>query len=175
MSRTLPRNDSWVRASKQMVFLCVLALAFNRIGRAQSYLLQTGAPTFTTADPVPMGFVNIANGNLHIEIPITSAPQRGSLTYAAKLVYDSRIWRTVFNGTSWAWQPDNVPDSDGGWRLVTPGTGREFADFNVNTCFVGATQYTWWQWYRFRYTEPNGTVRKFPVYYEETVPCHTAV
>ncbi len=169
------RHHHSLRALRQLAFACALALAFTQTGHAQNYLLQTGAPTFTTADPVPMGFVNIANGNLHIEIPIASVPQRGSLTYAAKLVYDSRIWRTVFNGTSWVWQPDNVPDSDGGWRLVTPGTYREDTDANVNTCFVGATQYTWWQWYRFRYTEPNGTVRKFPVYYEQTVPCHTAV
>ena len=54
------------------VFLCSLlppALC------AQNYLGQTGAPTFTTALPVELGFLNAANGNLHLTVPLGSFPQ----------------------------------------------------------------------------------------------------
>src|SRR5262245_28094350 len=51
------------------------------------YLIEMGQPTFTVAEPVPMGFVNVANGNLHIEIPFASIPQRGGQPLVAKMVY----------------------------------------------------------------------------------------
>src|SRR5207248_2774536 len=68
---------------------------------AQTYVYATGSPTFNTAYPVESGFVNVANGNLHMEIPLASPPQRGSLRVGAKLVYDSRIWKPV----SGVWYP----------------------------------------------------------------------
>src|SRR5574342_421005 len=84
-----------------------------------------GSPSFTTAEPVELGFINLSNGNLHIEIPIAASPQRGSVPFVAKLVYDSRIW---FVGVTWF--PTNVKQAQGdqlgndivaqgGWRLVT--------------------------------------------------------
>jgi RHS repeat-associated protein len=81
------------------------------------YTAATGTPTFTTALPVEMGFTNVANGNLHLEIPLASFPQRGTLSYNARLVYDSLIWKITSN----AWQPTNVANSMGGWRLITGG------------------------------------------------------
>jgi hypothetical protein len=48
---------------------------------AQDYLTQTGNPTFTTAQPVELGFINLGNGNLHQTIPLGSFPQRGSLPF----------------------------------------------------------------------------------------------
>jgi hypothetical protein len=84
---------------------------FASVGFAQEYtgyLLETGAPPWAVMEPVPMGFVNVANGNLHIEIPIVSAPQRGSRTLIGKLVYDSRIYRIVDDGADEFWEPDNV-------------------------------------------------------------------
>ena len=87
---------------------------------AQDYLAQPGIPSFTTSEPVEAGFINLANGNLHLEIPLASYPQRGSLGYSLVAVYDSRIWKKV--GTSW--QPTNVPNSQAGWRVVvTANTG----------------------------------------------------
>ena len=95
--------------------LLILAMvAFASAAQAQ-YLLETGAPTFTTPESVPMGFVNVANGNLHIEIPITGSPQRGSRPFIAKVVYDSRIWKIVDNG---------IPTVSGIGRAVYLPTGR---------------------------------------------------
>src|SRR3972149_2646991 len=89
------------------------------------YLQETGAPTFAINEDVPMGFINVANGNLHIEIPFVGTPQRGGREFVAKMVYDSRIWKIVDNGTSQSWQPTNVPGTQlgnpalqMGWRLL---------------------------------------------------------
>src|SRR5437667_12707327 len=68
--------------------------------RAQNYLGQTGVPTFTTALPVELGFLNEGNGNLHLTVPLGSFPQRGSVPFAAGLMYDSSIWRIVNNGSA---------------------------------------------------------------------------
>lgn len=99
------------------VTLVLSTIVAVSVAHGQTYLNATGSPTFTTAMPVEMGFVNVANGNLHLEIPLASFPQRGSLHYNARLVYDSSIWK-VSGG---AWQATNVPNSMGGWRLLTGG------------------------------------------------------
>jgi len=67
----------------------------------QSFLDEPGIPAFTTAFPIEHGFINLSNGNLHLEIPIASYPQRGDLkALHARLVYDSRIWTIRTNRTS---------------------------------------------------------------------------
>src|SRR5439155_1501957 len=88
---------------------------------AQDYLLQPGAPPFTTESPVELGYVNLANGNLHLEIPLASFPQRGGRQFTASLVYDSRLWWTTCANS---WTPYNLneycgPTTWNGWRLIT--------------------------------------------------------
>src|SRR5215470_7666008 len=80
------------------VFLLITLLYFCVPSLAQDYIYDTGSPVFSVAQPAQLGFVNLANGNLHVEIPIASAPQRGHLTFAARLIYDSRIWQIVNTG-----------------------------------------------------------------------------
>src|SRR5690348_2719928 len=104
----------------------VISIFLTTIAVAQSYIYDPGRPPYTTSIPVELGFVNVANGNLHLEIPIGSPlPQRGLPPFAASMVYDSRIWTPA--GT---WSPSNVKDigkstngnlvsSQGGWRLIT--------------------------------------------------------
>src|SRR5207245_11016848 len=120
--------------SVRSLLICATVVPLPAATRAQ-YLLQTGSPTFTTAEPVELGFVNVANGNLHLEVPLTSVPQRGSVRYAAKLVYDSRIWKTIYSGGN-IWSPTNVGNSQGGWRLVTTASNGSasgsYADYYCN-------------------------------------------
>jgi YD repeat-containing protein len=85
---------------------------------AQAYLTTIDLPRFAAPAPTEKGAVNLANGNLHIEIPLVAAPQRGRRGFSASLVYDSRIWHAV-SGSSTTWQPTNVSNSQGGWRFVT--------------------------------------------------------
>jgi hypothetical protein len=99
----MSRGQSFLRIPTRLsviTFLLLIAPAFAIQAHAQ-YTTAAGTPTFTTALPVEMGFTNVANGNLHIEIPLASFPQRGGLTYNARLVYDSLIWNIVNN----TWQP----------------------------------------------------------------------
>lgn len=88
---------------------------------AQSYLSATGNPSFSVNIPVENGFINIANGNLHLEFSLATMKQRGALQLNERLVYDSHIWTVINTGTA-SWQPSNVPYtpySQGGWRFVT--------------------------------------------------------
>lgn len=100
-----------VRLGTISVLMTCMMWVLAKPAQAQ-YTTAAGTPTFTTAIPVEMGFVNAANGNLHLEIPLASFPQRGRLTYNARLIYDSSIW--TVNGS--AWSPTNIPNSMGGWR-----------------------------------------------------------
>src|SRR5260221_11484124 len=93
------------------IALCTapLALLFQPLALAQNYLQEPGRPTFTSMEPVELGFVNVANGNLHLEIPLASFPQRGTSPLTFSLVYDSRIWyhyvplvTAVWSVNSWA-------------------------------------------------------------------------
>jgi hypothetical protein len=56
---------------------------------AYDYSLQGGLPTFSTNDPFPGGFVNLANGNVYLEIPLVNIPQRGKLQAWRKLIFNN--------------------------------------------------------------------------------------
>jgi RHS repeat-associated protein len=144
----------------------VLALAFGAtVAVAQSsgdYSLQVGSPQFATVEPVELGFVNAANGDLHLEIPLVSLPGRGTLGFTAKLVYDSRIWEA----SAGVWHPDNVsiiaPGAQGGWRLSTSASGY----ITYNSTFRGCVQPptgTYYIYTNYTYTDPSGTSRTFAV------------
>jgi hypothetical protein len=45
--------------------------------RGQSYLQNIGIPTFSQIVPVENGYINLSTGDLHLEIPLGSFPQRG--------------------------------------------------------------------------------------------------
>src|ERR1700722_3222022 len=91
-----------------------------------NYLNSIGVPTYSANLPIENGYVNAANGDLHLEIPLGSFPQRDGSQLKASLMYDSNIWFAV---EGQPWFPGNVPmagtppqgdyNSWGGWRLVT--------------------------------------------------------
>jgi RHS repeat-associated protein len=91
-----------------------------------SYLQQIGPPPTDATVPVELGSIDLTNGNLHLEVPIASFPQRGGQGFEAKMVYDSRIWLGAYWATTpgvWSYRPINVGDghgnpSMGGWRMV---------------------------------------------------------
>src|SRR5690242_815173 len=125
------------------IFLVALSLGYAASLPAQ-YLQETGSPTFAAKEDIPMGFVNVANGNLHIEIPFLASPQRGGRTLLGKMVYDSRIWKIVDNGISQSWQPTNVPGTQVGipgaqlgWRFIYTGGGAAEYDTVTSSCVSG--------------------------------------
>lgn len=154
------------------ILVCLLFFS-SQMPAQEDYLLQLGPPPNGSTIPVELGFINLTNGNLHLEVPLGSFPQRGSLPYKASLVYDSRIWVpwTVIGDPGQSFRPFNflgqflIPGSQAGWRLelsVDP-TFVPFYVSDLELCdrdfyfqgqsWVGRSDFSW--------TAPDGTVHTF--------------
>jgi hypothetical protein len=152
-----------VRLGTISVVMTCMMWTFAKPAEAQ-YTTAAGTPTFSTAMPVEMGFTNVANGNLHIEIPLASFPQRGSLQYNARLVYDSLIWTISSN----QWSPTNIPNSMGGWRLVTGGEpGTVTSVTGSSACDTPPPIQTRTFHTSFVWTAPDGTSHRFPIFTQQ--------
>jgi RHS repeat-associated protein len=156
-------KNSWRKVLMISVLsLCVLTVADSLA--AQQYSYAYGTNPWTVPVPVAGGFVDAANGNLHIEIPIASIPERGHVPFTAKLVYDSHIWQAAYVNQSLTWQPTNVignPVAWSGWRLVTSvGTGggaNVKAVSGTCTIIVGKQEaHPPYTDYNFTWTAPDG-------------------
>jgi RHS repeat-associated protein len=154
-------------------FTIVFLTLACRPASAQSYLTAIGNTTFSTSVPVQQGYVNAANGDLHLSIPLGAFTERGRQPFSAEMDYDSRIWQIVDVSGSYSWQPTNVYNSQGGWRLVTnPLTGPQSLTYTSQTedCptdeVAGSPDVTKSGHYaiysNFEWTGPDGTVRTFP-------------
>lgn len=156
-----------IRRNSRALFLITLALLLGASTlRGQTYLESVGVPPFTTKLPVENGFINAANGNLHLEIPLGSFPQRGGREDKIVLMYDSAIWNLALSLS-----PNNIPPSgsserglEGGWRLVASGDSgwASYGETDDGWCNV-------WQDYRtatfspFIWSTPDGTQHSFPI------------
>jgi RHS repeat-associated protein len=133
-----------------------------------NYLTGTG-PNFAAPYPAEMGTVDAATGNLHLEIPLGSFPQRGSKApLVSKLVYDSHIWTPQWDPTSaqffWtilSWGSITAPRTYGTWGLAagTNGSlietgGRETVNGSGTITFCESDFILW---------DASGTQHYFPV------------
>jgi YD repeat-containing protein len=163
-----------MKSARPFLTLVVLLVATASFGQ-QSFMDEPGIPAFTTAFPVEHGFINLANGNLHIEIPIATYPQRGNIkALHARLVYDSRFWtiRTdpVTLAQSWTQSLPLVGVSvGGGFRLITDGeAGNADSDRGVSvqcgceSFGTGCTPRFKTTYSKYFYQEPNGTTHRLP-------------
>jgi RHS repeat-associated protein len=142
--------------------------------RAQTYLQNVGIPTFARPLPVENGFINAANGQLHLEIPLGSYPQRGGRVLSFALVYDSNIWKPL----PLIWSPTNISTSDGsanswsGWRLVGSGDIGNVSHTERDSGYCSKDDNPRWHYYEnFTWTSPDGTNHAFPIqtYYAESM------
>jgi YD repeat-containing protein len=154
---------------------------------AQSYLYATGNPNFGINYPIPKGFINMANGNAHITIPLGKFQQRGKLPpLEIDLVYDSRIWQ-IFKDSSGnlSWQPTNVPNSMAGWRLTAgQGPGNASPSYlSLNDQFGSCGPVGEYPSYptdeaftNFSWTDSEGTNHIFALYIQKSlsIPCATS-
>jgi RHS repeat-associated protein len=86
-----------------LLLLCIIFL-LPLVLHAQNYLTMTGITGSSAPYPAEMGTVDAANGDLHLEIPLGSFPQRGGAApLVPKLVYDSHIWTVPTDGASAVW------------------------------------------------------------------------
>ena len=154
------------------MFWLVLSLGISFQLHSQTTEFSPGNPTASAMIPVESGFINLANGNLHLDIPFATYNLRGGLVRHAGFVYDSSIWHGVTNtGGSRQWMPNNVLDSHlqaswGGWRYADeyiPNTG--FTTFpqvsGKTTCSSDGSGYV--QQQALQWTDGTGTTHTFPV------------
>src|SRR5947209_2210638 len=167
-------NLQQIRRMFPLVLWAVVVLVSAPALLAQSnYLEMLGPPRTGATAEVEMGYVNLNNGNLHLEVPLGSFPQRGALSFSAKLAYDSRIWTQV-NGSPTFVPPFNpinpiggFPSSNnGGWRLVISGDPAMSApNSSAISQLCDSNFYPWgasWQANSgFSWQDADGTVHSF--------------
>ena len=158
-----------------ILLVFALSAMFCMHGNCQTsssdYVYATGNPNFSVNIPVENGFINVANGDLHLEFPLSQLKQRGNLALDEKLVYDSRVWM-IGHYSNYYWWPTNVPNSSDGWRFVTgaeTGTVSQVyisetsgycdpnweSDGDTDQCDQYNISYNW--------TDPSNTVHQFDV------------
>src|SRR5258708_13614954 len=99
------------------LFLLVLLLCMNGISSGQNYLTRTGTPAFAAPEPAEFGFVDASNGNLDLELPIGSYPQRGTHRPATiDFIYNAnKLWTIQTTGGP---APFWNPDVSGAWTVL---------------------------------------------------------
>jgi len=108
-----------MRTVRLLLLTCLCLISSYAV--SQDYLYATGNPSFGVNIPIENGFINVSNGNLHLEFPLATHKQRGALQLNERLVYDSRIWM-IGHYSNYYWWPNNIPNTpntQGGWRFVT--------------------------------------------------------
>jgi RHS repeat-associated protein len=135
--------------SIRIVLIVALLLVHPAVG--QSYSTSTGIPSFSTPQPVELGFVDASEGNLHLSIPIGSYQQRGaSQPENITLEYDSNFWQTIYTGSISVWVP-NGANAGNGWYTSFPWVFSQIAS-QSSGC---QTDIPW--------SDQNGTVHYFHV------------
>ncbi len=74
---------------------------------------QTGLPVNAAQVPIPLGAVNALTGNVHLEIPLASIPERNGIPFVAKLTYNA-IPAPIINPNGGGWTPFTYGTE--GWR-----------------------------------------------------------
>ncbi|MBZ5494505.1 MAG: hypothetical protein LAO76_26575 [Acidobacteriia bacterium] len=171
-----------LRAIMIAIGLAMLCHHYTLVAQVpDDYLERIGIPDFSVNDPVEMGAINVANGSLHLDIPLASLAQRGKAPFNLKLVYDSQLYGIPFGNV---WRPNAMIDSLGGWRVIT--SDREdigsgcflFGGFPDGPCpginyGVSETQCTiapggitdkYFTFSNFSYLSPDGLSKTFPIF-----------
>lgn len=137
--------------------LCLSGLV-GGLASAQNYLNAIGQTTYTAPEPADSGFVETANGNLHLEIPLGTFPQRGTgQPVTLRMVYDSNIWFLNPNYGGPVWQPTNVPGTGtgGGWRLIPGDVVQSYSWVYGDTNGCSHKNFSW--------TDAKGATHYFPI------------
>lgn len=151
-----------------------IALAFSAFpAMAQNnYLYAIGDTNFGVNIPIEDGFINVSNGEVHLEIPLATQAQRGNLKLDERLVYDSRIWM-IGHYSNYYWWPSNVPNSSDGWRFISGGgTGTVQStevEYDTEPCADPEESY-WIYGYEYTWTDSSGVAHPFGAIWQEQEP-----
>jgi YD repeat-containing protein len=122
-----------------MQFAVILvSILFPTLTLAQSDLTHVlGIPPDATIYPIPgLGFVNLNNGNLHIEIPIRVVKDRNGAPVTTSILYDNSVWQEI-----------QVPSTSGSGTLTAWTTGPSLGEFtksvgiSVSPDYIGNISY----------------------------------
>src|SRR6266567_4642555 len=160
-----------MRLITRLVFTLALTwFCFAPLGRGQTELLQLlGAPPNDPTMSIPTGFVNLRNGNVHLEIPLKTFVQRNGLKTEVKYVYDSTFYYAAFNNNTFTyyWTIPSTLNAPVGWRLVkspaASGVTASVDQAGASTpCTVGGqSAYTPITFSNFTFTDAEGTSHPF--------------
>ena len=176
------------RSALLALSLCLFPIA--SWSQSQDYQEERGLPSFASTEPVELGFVNLANGNLHLEIPLAALPERGGRSHTVSLVFDSRFW-DVAQATPTTWWYARYGTSCrvgfgtcgynngvGAWRLSSSGDefGLSFTTTDIRktaTLVDGCPpSYDVIDYTNFTLFGPDGTQYHFPTLHTRTDGCH---
>lgn len=139
---------------------------------AQTTISAIGNPNESARFPIENGFINLGDGNVHLEIPIASYPQRGDLSVAAKFVYDSSIWQVVtspgYHNPEWypaltAGSYDSAVYGGLGWTYQYGRYYEGNATIISYPC-PASTEYNSTVVYsNIQWSDPQGTLHAFPI------------
>ena len=156
---------------------CVLTFVWATLGTlavAQTNLTDVlGAPPDVTTYPIPgVGFVNLNNGNLHIQMPLRSVKDRNGVPVTTSITYDNSIFQIIqvpsTNGqttvSAWNAYPLQYPAADAwesGFRNSISPNYSGYMNWTSTTvrCGTGGEgqQNANWQ-----FVDSNGTNHPFP-------------
>jgi len=115
-----------------------------------------GVPWYTIPLPVPNGFVDVVTGNVHLEIPLGSMPQRNGDPIVSKMIYDTTSYTYTSNWfpstPGHGWQP-NTGSSHAGYAHAI-GSGETCTAFGLGNYPNGSVSF----WGGFSFTDLHGTI-----------------
>jgi len=91
--------------------LLLLVVAASSLSSGQ---VTTGKPIYASFGGGPFDTIDLANNNVHFEIPVLTKPGRG-VNFSYSLGYDSSVWLPVGSSGSQSWQPIQ----NWGWIALT--------------------------------------------------------
>ncbi|HXX43309.1 MAG TPA: RHS repeat-associated core domain-containing protein [Candidatus Acidoferrales bacterium] len=86
---------------RRALVLSFLVVATSSLSSAQ---ITVGKPTYGSFGGGPFDTIDLANNNVHFEIPVLTKPGRG-INFSYSLGYDSSVWFPVGVSGSQSWQP----------------------------------------------------------------------
>jgi len=131
-------------------------------GQATDPLDSIVVPTFPTTIPVEMGYINPANGNLHLEIPLGSFTERGGHQVKFSYNYDSGFWYPNGHGAGSLWGGAPYPLA----QLISTSNRHGSVDYvqqdQGTPCSLdGIYKYSYYN--NWVYVDANGGVHSFPI------------
>ena len=151
-------------------YLSAQTFSYQQIGIPQNSGIMSIHQSSGSYDPSIS--VNVANGNLHVEIPIVSYPQRGKMHLQYELVYDSASAWTVPTGTGAYSLPNyqwSLTENTGAWgsRVLDPTNEVQNQCYPPNYGIQG----TYPSYGPFTYSDPSGASHIFYAFTDNTSGC----